>query len=171
MTHESAPRPDPTLDLVLERWVDVTPERVWAAWTEPEYLVRWFAPAPWTVSDCTIDLRPGGRFRTVMRSPEGEDHPGEGCFLDIVPQRRLVWTAALRAGYRPQGSDQAGPGLPFTAFILLEPEGTGTRYTAVTLHGTPSDRDRHAAMGFEEGWGKALDQLVVVMQGTAGDHA
>jgi uncharacterized protein YndB with AHSA1/START domain len=64
---------DPRLDLILERVVDVAPELVWAAWTKPEHIKKWFTPAPWKTVDCEIDLRPGGIFRTVMRSPEGQD--------------------------------------------------------------------------------------------------
>jgi uncharacterized protein YndB with AHSA1/START domain len=32
------------------------------------------------------------------------------------------------------------------------------------MHATASDRDTHAEMGFAEGWGAALDQLVAHMQ-------
>jgi uncharacterized protein YndB with AHSA1/START domain len=66
---------DPRLDLLLQRVVDVPPELVWAAWTKPEHVKKWFTPAPWTTVDCEIDLRPGGIFRTVMRSPEGQEFP------------------------------------------------------------------------------------------------
>ncbi|HVP86205.1 MAG TPA: SRPBCC family protein [Rhizomicrobium sp.] len=149
---------DPKLDLVLERVVDVPPELVWRAWTEPEHVVKWFTPAPWTTIACKIDLRPGGLFHTVMRSPEGEEFPGDGCFLEVEKNRKLVWTACLLPGYRPKG---AQPGeLPFTATILLEPEGAGTRYTAIAVHGSETDGKRHTEMGFHDGWGKALDQLV-----------
>src|SRR5207253_1360188 len=78
-------KPDPKLDLVLERDVDVPLELVWAAWTRPEHIPKWFAPAPWSCVDCEIDLRPGGSFRTVMRSPEGQDFPIDGCILEVVP--------------------------------------------------------------------------------------
>lgn len=57
----------PELDLVFERTVEVAPELVWMAWTQPEHLKHWFTPAPWTTVDCEIDLRPGGIFRTTMR--------------------------------------------------------------------------------------------------------
>ena len=55
-------KPDPKLDLVLEREIDVPVDLVWKAWTTPSHLRQWFCPKPWTVSDCTIDLRPGGAF-------------------------------------------------------------------------------------------------------------
>ena len=85
---------DPRLDLILERVVDVAPELVWAAWTVPTHVKKWFTPAPWKTVDCEIDLRLGGIFRT-MRSPEGQDITNVGCFLEIVANRKLVWTVAL----------------------------------------------------------------------------
>lgn len=151
---------DPKLDLVLERVVDVPPELVWKCWTTPEHLVKWFTPAPWTTTDCEIDLRPGGMFRTVMRSPEGQEFPHVGCYLEVDENRRLVWTAALEPGYRPTA--RSTEELLFTAFILLEPSGKGTRYTAIALHPDQESAKKHADMGFHDGWGKALGQLVAV---------
>ena len=151
---------------MLERVVDVPPRLVWRAWTEPELVKQWFTPKPWTTVDCEIDLRPGGLFRTVMRSPEGEDHENVGCYLDVVEGERLVWTDMLGAGYRPRGGaldEGTGCGF-FTAFIELMPEGKGTRYRARALHGRPADRERHEKMGFHEGWGTALDQLVAAVK-------
>jgi uncharacterized protein YndB with AHSA1/START domain len=160
MTGTITHRADPQLDLVLERVVDVPPDRVWAAWTTPEYLKKWFTPAPWQTVECEIDLRPGGVFRTVMRSPEGQDFPILGCYLEVIENEKLVWTAALKPGYRPQSS---AAGMPlFTAVILLEPHGSGTKYTAIAIHGDEAAAQQHAKMGFHDGWGKALDQLVTL---------
>lgn len=146
---------DPELDLVLERVVDVRPELVWRAWTEPEHLMRWFTPRPWSTVACEIDLRPGGMFKTTMRSPEGEVLPANaGCYLEVVEHRRLVWTDALLPGYRPSGEAF------MTAMILLEPAGKGTRYTAIAMHANPEARKQHEDMGFQMGWATALDQLV-----------
>ena len=163
MTHDTR---DPHLDLVLERTVDVAPQLVWRAWTEPALVKQWFTPKPWQTVECDIDLRPGGLFRTVMRSPEGQDHENIGCYLDIITNKRLVWTDMLGAGYRPRSrglDDGTGCGF-FTAFLLFEPAGAGTRYTARVLHGAEADRKRHEEMGFHEGWGTALDQLVAAVK-------
>jgi uncharacterized protein YndB with AHSA1/START domain len=157
--------PDPKLDLVLERVVDVPPDLVWEAWTTPKHLVHWFVPKPWTTTACDLDLRPGGHFRTVMRSPEGQEFPNVGCYLEIVPRKRLVWTDALQPGFRPALA--ATSCLPnfMTAIIELEPHGrNGTRYTATALHGDAEGRKKHEEMGFHEGWGTCLDQLVAYVK-------
>ena len=153
MTHHDI---DPNLDLVLEREIDVPPALVWKAWTEPEHLKQWFTPKPYETTQAEIDLKPGGIFRVVMRSPEGEDmDQGAGCYLEVVENERLTWTGALGPGFRPTGSD-----FPFTAVILMEPSGKGTKYTAIAKHGDAELKKRHEEMGFHEGWGAAVDQLV-----------
>jgi uncharacterized protein YndB with AHSA1/START domain len=152
---------NPKTDLVLERVVDVTPELVWKAWTTPGYLMKWFTPAPWKTVHCEIDLRPGGKFHTVMESPEGRRMPNTGCLLEVVPNRKLVWTGALLPDYRPADLTADVP-FVFTAIIAMEPHGTGTKYTAAVMHSNEGGRARHEAMGFHHGWGAALDQLVAM---------
>jgi uncharacterized protein YndB with AHSA1/START domain len=154
--------PDPRLDLVFERVVDVPPARIWQAWTTPEVLLRWFTPAPWRTVECEIDLRPGGIFRTVMKSPEGEEFPMVGCYLEIIENEKLVWTNALAPGFRPASPGPHGPCM--TAVITLEAEGQSTRYRAIALHKSQADQQAHEAMHFQEGWGKALDQLVAAVR-------
>lgn len=150
--------PNSDLDLVLERVVDVPPELVWAAWTEPKHLTKWFAPAPMSVARATVELFPGGTFEVVMRTPEGEEWEGPGCILEVTEGRRLVWTDALLPGFRPK------EGGFFTAVITIEPEGKGTRYTARAVHKSAEDRQKHDEMGFLKGWEICLNQLVAVMK-------
>lgn len=145
---------DPTLDLVLEREIDVPVELVWTAWTTPHHLKEWFVPKPWTITSCEIDLRPGGAFSTTMRSPEGQEFPNLGCFLEIVEHRRLVFTDALLPGFRPAEKPF------FSAALLLEPLGQRTKYTAIAIHGTEASRKTHEEMGFHGGWGTVADQMV-----------
>jgi uncharacterized protein YndB with AHSA1/START domain len=155
-------KPDPELDLVLERTVDVPPAFVWDAWTQPEILKQWFCPKPWQTIEAEIDLRPGGLFRTVMRGPDGEQFTNIGCFLEIVPVEKLVWTAALGPNYRPQLDIEAVPFL-FSAIITIEATSSGgTKYTATVIHADAASRKKHEEMGFHDGWGAAFDQLVAL---------
>jgi uncharacterized protein YndB with AHSA1/START domain len=159
---------NPQLDLRLVRTVPVSRADVWRAWTEPERLKPWFCPRPWTTIDCEIDLQPGGVFRTTMQSPEGQLFPNRGCYLAVETHQRLVWTNALSAGFRPSlltetcGSDEAG--FMFTAIIELADDPQGTLYTATVKHADVKGCQTHAAMGFEQGWGIALDQMVAMIQ-------
>lgn len=153
-----------TLDLKLERVVAVPPALIWKAWTTPEYLKQWFTPAPWQTVDCRIDLRPGGEFYTHMKGPNGAEHQAVGTYLQIIENQRLVWTDSLLPGFRPAA--EANPCFDghFTAILQLEPHREGCLYTALALHGTPAIRERHEALGFEVGWGLALDQLVTFVK-------
>lgn len=148
--------PNPELDLLLDRYVEVPPELVWKCWTQPEHLMPWFCPAPWETVACEIDLRPGGKFYTLMRGPEGQEHASTGCYLEVEHHQRITWTSALGPGFRPQPSED----LTFTAILTFEQKGKGTRYLVQALHRDPQGRKAHADMGFVEGWGAALDQLV-----------
>jgi uncharacterized protein YndB with AHSA1/START domain len=151
-------KPDPKLDLVLERELDVPVELVWKAWTTPDHLKNWFVPKPWTVTECEIDLRVGGTFRTVMRSPDGDEFPNLGCYLDIVPNERLIFTDALLPGFRPAAKPF------FTAGLHLERTATGTRYTAIAVHADEAGRETHEQMGFHDGWGTVVDQMVAYIK-------
>jgi uncharacterized protein YndB with AHSA1/START domain len=161
-------QPHPKLDLSFTRVVDVPRSLVWRAWTEPKLLMPWFCPSPWKTIDCEIDLCPGGIFRTTMQSPEGREFPNAGCYLEVVPNEKLVWTNALLPGYRPSfvpekcGTDDTG--FMFTAMIELADHAQGTRYTATVIHADEAGCKRHAEMGFEGGWGTALDQLVAMIK-------
>ena len=154
--------PDPATDLVLERRIDVSPAAVWDAWTDPAKLEQWFAPAPWSIAAVEIDLRPGGAFSTTLRSPEGEEYPNAGCILEVVENRRLTFTSALGPDFRPAPIGEGD--FPFTAVIDIEPDGDGVRYRALALHDGEAARAQHEGMGFLEGWGQVLDQMVAFIQ-------
>jgi uncharacterized protein YndB with AHSA1/START domain len=150
---------DPKLDLILERNVDVKPEFIWKAWTDPKLLMQWFCPRPWMTIECEMDLRPGGQFRSVMQSPDGQTFPNTGCFLEIETGKKLVWTSVLLPGFRPAPEKEGD--LPFTAVVTIEPNGKGgTLYTAIAIHQNEDGKKRHEQMGFHEGWGAAFEQMM-----------
>ncbi len=154
------------MDLVLERIVDVSPAFLFKAWTTPQHLMPWFCPLPYRTVECEIDLQPGGQFFVQMVDPEGNKLPAiSGCYLEVVPDRKIVWTSAMGPGYRPHPPGSA-PWF-FTAEILLEPHGLGgCRYVARAIHSTVEDAQKHEQMGFSKGWGAVLDQLVEYVKST-----
>lgn len=167
MTNRFSDQPNPELDLVLERVIDVPRELVWKAWTTPELMKQWFTPRPWMTPVVEVDLRPGGFFHVEMRGPDGEGGGVDGCFLEVAPNERLVWTTALKGGYRPQRNSSEPGDFLFTATISLEdtPEG-GTKYTALVVHPDPETRKTHEEMGFYNGWSTVVDQLAELMKGS-----
>ena len=147
--------PEPSSnDLVITRVLDAPRERLFRCWTEAALLKRWFAPRPWTTPVAELDVRPGGATNIVMRSPEGQDVPNPGVFLEIVPNQRLVFTDAFGPGWKPAGK-------PFmVAEITFEDAGAGkTRYTARALHWNEETRIEHEKMGFHAGWNQCATQL------------
>ena len=161
---------DLNLDLRFERDIDVSRASVWRAWTDPTLLMKWFCPLPWQTIACEIDLRPGGVFHTTMQSPDGARFPNVGIYLEVCPNERLVWTNALLPGFRPQPktatADASTTHFDFTAIIELTDVAQGTHYCATVRHGDEASCKRHEAMGFETGWGIALDQMIgMIKQG------
>lgn len=145
--------PTDARELVLARLIDAPVAAVWRCWTEPELMKRWFTPRPWKTVEVNGEVRAGGGTLLVMESPEGQRFPNPGQYLEVVPERRLVFTDAYLGDWKPSEK-------PFmTAVLSFEPAGNKTRYVARVRHFTKADRDDHEARGFQGGWGMATEQL------------
>ena len=148
---------DPKLDFAIERFIDAPTRLVWEALTKPEHVKEWYMPRAWgRVSRAEMDVRPGGIFSIDIATGDGRDSPNLGCFLDVVPMKRLVWTSMLFPGYRPAVFDD----IPITAIVTLEPVGAGTRYVFTALHRDEADIETNRESGFYQGTEIAVDQLV-----------
>lgn len=153
---DPTPRPDSSWELSLTRLIDAPPAKVFRAWTDPEIIVRWFTPPPYETIRAEMDVRPGGSSLIVMRAPDGTEIPNPGIYLEVVPNRKLVFTDAYTSAWQPSEK-------PFmTGILTFEEEDGKTRYTARVLHWTEADREAHEKMGFHEGWGIATDQLAAI---------
>ena len=143
-------------DLVLTRLIAASPAALYRCWTEPELMKQWFTPPPFATVHVETDIRPGGSSLVVMRGPDGTEFPNRGIYLEVVPNERLVFPDAYTSAWEPSAK-------PFmTVIVTFVSEGSSTRYTARVMHWTKEDRDAHAAMGFEQGWGTATDQLAAL---------
>jgi uncharacterized protein YndB with AHSA1/START domain len=142
-------------ELSITREFDVLRALVWRCWTEPELLKQWYCPKPWYVSKVVQDIRPGGASFIVMNGPNGEENRLPGQILEVVDGKRLVFTDAFVGDWVP------GDGAPFmTGYVELEDAGDGrTRMVWGARHWTKEAHDQHLAMGFEQGWNAAADQL------------
>jgi len=148
---------NPKTDFVLERFIDAPITLVWEALTKPEHLKEWYMPRPWgAVSKCEMDVRPGGVFSIDIATGDGQEFPNLGCFVEVVPMERLVWTSMLFPGFRPAVFDD----IPITAIVTMESSRTGTRYVFTALHRDEADFEANKASGWQEGTEIAVDQFV-----------
>lgn len=147
-------------ELNISRLIKAPPAAVWNAWSVPDNLAKWWIPAPIECRVDTLDLRPGGGFVTKMREGGGEWQAHvDGCFLEAVPEKRLVFTTVMTGGWQP-----VEPWLALTAILTFEPQDGGTLYAARVLHKSLEDSAKHDEMGFYEGWGTAIGQLARLVE-------
>ena len=145
-------------DLILTRVIDAPREAVFKAWTDPALLKQWFVPPPWTISAVETDVRAGGASLVVMRSPDGNEFPNRGVYLDVVENERIVFTDAFTKAWEPSEK-------PFMVGTLTFEEQNGkTRYTARVQHWTVEDREAHEKMGFHQGWAICTEQLAALVE-------
>jgi uncharacterized protein YndB with AHSA1/START domain len=152
------------LDLALERVIRAPRAAVWAAWTDPSRLEKWWLPAPSACRVERLEPRPGGAFVTRMSEDGTEFVPHlDACFLVVDELERIVFTNAIDSAWRP--ADPAP--VPMTAAITFGDHPEGTDYRLVVQHGDPEARARHERLGFAEGWGTVTAQLAALAEGTA----
>jgi len=145
---------DPALDLTVERLIRAPVASVWSAWAEPGNLAQWWVPHPARARVSAFSLVPGGAFETEI-SENGEPFRPHVrfCFLAVEPQRLIVFTNALTAGFRPAAD-------PFlTAAITFRPTEAGTQYRAQVMHADERARQDHERLGFCDGWTTVAAQL------------
>ena len=133
--------------LTLKRRLNASPAKVYAAWTDPEKIARWFGPAQVVAGSvrADIDARIGGRYRISFDMEDGEHHEVGGVYREMVPNQRLTFSWAWHS--TPERESQVT--------ISLKPDGDGT---LLTLHHEQLF-DQAARDGHEGGWIGTLDKL------------
>lgn len=139
--------------LTLKRRLNAAAEKVYAAWTNPAQLVKWFGPQDIQALRVELDPRVGGHFKIVMRGTDacegsakaGEEHHVSGVYREVVPNQKLVFTWAW----------SSTPEHELLVTILIKPDGAGSLLTLIHEQLFDEEaRDRH-----EHGWTGSLDKL------------
>lgn len=147
--------------IVITRILDAPRDLVFAAWTEPRHMARWWGPHGFANPVCELDVRPGGAWRIVMQGPDGTKVPVGGVYLEVDPPRRLVYTATVDEAV--SRAWEHGPVPPAIHIVLFEEQGAKTKLTVITQLGSVADRDRIAKMGHEAGMGQSLERLAALL--------
>ena len=132
-------------DVVITRVYDAPRRLVFAAWSSAEHLMRWWGPNGFSVPECTVEFRAGGRFDLCMRGPDGTDYWMRGAFREVVPPERIVFTSII---------DEEAKQEIVTTVTFAEAAGR----TTVTVRQTVPV-DPMMARGQRQGWTEQLERL------------
>jgi uncharacterized protein YndB with AHSA1/START domain len=134
--------------LVLKRRINAPPAKVYEAWTDPAKITRWFGPPQIEMLRAEADVRVGGRYRFIGRSPDGDEHDVGGVYREVTPDQMLVFTWAWRST----------PERESLVTVQLKPDGDGTLLTLThEQFFDEAARDRH-----QLGWTGSLDKLAAL---------
>ena len=140
MSTQTATKPS----LTIKRHLNAPPAKVYAAWTDPQMIARWFGPAGVESVEAKTDLRIGGRYHIIMHVP-GDRHDVMGVYREMVPNEKLVFTWAWKST----------PERESLVTVTLKPDGAGTLLTLLHEQFFDADAcDRH-----QQGWAGAIDKL------------
>lgn len=138
----------------FERILDAPRDLVFKVWTDPKHIAKWWGPHGFTVPECSLDLRPGGALRIIMRSPNGTDLLCKGEVREVKAPERFVFTniAATMDG------EHIAEGLTFVTFAE---DGGKTKLTVDSRSVLVKDGWEAAIAGMREGWSQQLERLAV----------
>jgi uncharacterized protein YndB with AHSA1/START domain len=131
--------------LTLKRRLNAPAEKVYAAWTRPEQIAKWFGPDAGPVTRAETDVRPGGHYTIVFHTEDGEEHHVSGVYREVRPNEKLQFTWAWRST----------PERESLVTVLIKPDGAGSILTLVHEQFFDEEaRDRH-----QYGWTGTLNKL------------
>lgn len=141
--------------LTLVRRIKAPPSLVYAAWTRPDMLVRWFGPDAGPVLSAEADVRVGGSYRIRFATEDGEEHVVLGDYLEVVHDAKLVFTWQWIT--MPERRSRAT--------VLIRPVDAGSELTLIH----EQFRDEAARDGHRAGWSGAFDKLRTLLEPEQGE--
>jgi uncharacterized protein YndB with AHSA1/START domain len=145
-------------EIVMTRVFDAPRQMIFDAWTKPEYLRLWMlGPEGWTMPVCEVDLRPGGRWRSVWRNTDGSEMEITGVYREIKPPEKLVANETWGGGNWPE---------TLNTLVLTEENGKTTVSNTI-LYPSKEARDAALKTGMTTGVAASFDRLADVLASKA----
>jgi len=141
-------------EIIMTRIFDAPRQLVFKAHTDPVLIAQWWGPRRFTTIVDRIDVRPGGAWRFINRTADGEEYGFRGEFREIVPPERIVWTFEF----------EGMPGHVSVETATFEERDGKTRLTARAVYETVEDRDGMLSSGMEEGARETWDRLAELLE-------
>jgi len=133
--------------LQLESFLAVAPERVFAAFVDPDQLRQWFGPIGFTVPELEVDAVEGEDYRLAIQPPEGDAFHIRGTYRTVEAPRRLAFTFVYE---EPDPDDQET-----LVTVALEPVEHGTR---ILVEQSPFKTAERLEL-HRDGWTDSLERL------------
>lgn len=147
-------------EIRITRVFDAPQQLVWNAWTSPEMLVHWFGCAAFSTISAVTDLREGGNWRVVLRTPDGEDIPSYGTYTAVRPVDHLAFTHQWE-----KAPVDVNPAHHRTLVTVDLHEDRGRTRLEFRQTGLVSEASRDSHIG---GWCDSMDALNVALEGVEG---
>ncbi|MGC4101116.1 SRPBCC family protein [Ferruginibacter sp.] len=137
--------------------------KVWKAWSEPEYFIKWWGPEGFSCPYCTIDFKIGGRFLNAMRNPDGTDVWGTGTYTDIVPQHKIVYTDSFAdsTGKIVESTFYKMPEMPLELLVTVTLEEVDGKTQMWLQHeGIPEEMYEDCIKGWQSSFNKLEEHII-----------
>lgn len=139
----------------VKREFNASLSQVWSAWTEPEILDLWWAPAPWKSKTKSMKFKEGGRRLYAMVGPEGEEHWALADYTSINPKTNVKWLDAFC-----DSEGNLNEEFPRSDWDVTFSEKDGSTFVDIEIkHEKLSDLEMIIQMGFKEGFTIAMEGL------------
>jgi uncharacterized protein YndB with AHSA1/START domain len=139
-------------EIVITRVFDAPRALVFKMWIDPAHLKQWFGPSIFTNPVCEVDARVGGKWRIVMRDPQGNDYPCGGVYREVVEPERLAFTNIAT-------DQEDNPIIDGFTTVIFEEDHGQTRLTLKTRGTAVVDYAAEFLKGMEAGWTQSLEGL------------
>ncbi len=139
-THVASPIDEAVI--VMSRTFDAPRDVVWLAFTDPKHVTKWYGGFGFANPVCEMDVRPGGIWRHVMRTPSGAEYAMEFVYVEVVRPEKLVWKNTTH-GNRPAPGQHN-----IVNTVTLEDAGKQTKWKLVARFDSVADRDQAMKNGF-----------------------